>query len=338
MNTVYKIKNKFFKKLVKLNVMVYRLPISKVEGKDMFGRKTKQGGFQAVLNAVEHEAQEALPPNVYNHLLECVQNTVEDLIQKIQDQEEGLFINEQVDNPIVNYAELEAQEADDVMNLQRQAEAMTMSVADEAQTRHDRMVYRLAIVDKLKAEGKGALASEVNDSLVDRLLNAEQAFDESLLPFVVEQKDLLRKEKEILTKNQAAYKRSKLERKAHQLRELCHMAEHGSQEEVKLAIKMANKVKLWCEQKQPYSKRSVDALYNEAIHTLVALGKFKVALVRREWNTRDRAFTGEECSFFLKKTAEEMVEVKTGLDWNEEVATLFYEQGNGNTVNTVELF
>ena len=140
--------------------------------------------------------------------------------------------------------------------------------------------------------------------------------------------DLLRKEERVINrKEQAAYFRQKLEDKAIFLREMSYRAERSTDQEfVDLVKKIANQTKKWCEGRQnrerPYSKSAVNALYNEAVHTLVALGVFRVAFTKKEFGT------GEECSFFSKPTRAGMVEVKNGADdW--ALAAHFYEVEDG---------
>lgn len=161
--------------------------------------------------------------------------------------------------------------------------------------------------------------------------------NDDLTPELIQSVDLknLRKEEQIINaQTNASYFRKKLEERAFYLREFSYKAEQMQvgrltmdAEFVQMVINLANKTKVWCEGRfnraKPYSKRAVAALYNEAIHTLVALGKFRVAFTKKEWNSE------EECSFFTKATQEDMVEVKSGSDWADELRSCYYETEDG---------
>lgn len=318
--------------LVNLLVNCAILPDSKVLGNDMFCRPTLRSGLKGLFDQQTTELKEALGTVEFKSLMDEVMENYKERLQDIFDHEDGLHTNEEVDNAwngLNGPVDMDA-EFNSVMG----SAAQVMGVADESQKRHDRMVMRLAIIDKLNRTGNEEMIEKVNDSLVDRIINNEGEFDTELKPFLVSKDYLFRKEREIMQKDQASFFRKKLEDKAQLLRELSYKAEQMQmgkkpmdKEFVQMVINLSNKTKVWCEGRfnrpKPYSKRAVNALYNEALHTLVALGVFRVAFTKKEFNS------DVECSFFLKKTREDMVDVKSGSNWADELRTCFYESEDG---------
>jgi hypothetical protein len=308
------------------------LPDSKVLGNDMFGRPTMRLGLKGLFDDQTKQLHEVLGTVEFKSMMDDVMDSYKEKLQSYFDHEDGLHTNEEVDNAwngLNSPIDMDA-EFNSVMG----SLAQVMSAADESQKRHDRMVMRLAIVDKLKKTGNEDMIEQVNDSLVDRIMNNEGEFDSELKPFLVSKDYLFRKEREIMQKDQASFFRKKLEDKAIMLRDFSFKAEEMQRgklpmdgEFVQLVIKMANKTKVWCEGRfnrpKPYSKRAVNALYNEALHTLVALGVFRVAFTKKEFNS------DQECSFFFKKTREDMVDVKSGSNWTDELRTAYYETEDG---------
>jgi hypothetical protein len=320
--------------LVDLLISCAILPDSKVIGTDMFGRPTERRGLRGVFVEQTQELKQVLGLETFRGIMEEVMEAYQDKLQEVFDHEDGLHTNEEVDNAwngIFGPPDLDA-EFNSVMG----SFAQVMSAADESQKRHDRMVMRLAIIDKLKKTGNEDMIEQVNDSLVERIINNEGEFDSELKPFLVSKNSLFRKEREVMQKDHASHFRKKLEDKAILLRELSYKAEQMQvgnslldEGFVQMVIRLAYKTKTWCEGRfnrpKPYSKRAVFALYNEALHVLVAMNEYRVAYTKKEYNSH------EECSFFLKTTREDMVNVKDGGDWADELRTCYYESDDGTS-------
>lgn len=317
--------------LVQLLLSCAILPDSKVLGHDMFGRKTRKSGLKGLFNSMHMELLEQLGAETTKNFLMEVMEEYNDKLKVYLDREEDLFKNEEVDN-LVEPSEAARFELESETHFTN--EWMVMGRANDVQDRHDRMVYRLAVVDLLKETKQTDLIQHINDELVERLMNGEHKIDKRLAAFVISKKELARKESEILRKDQAAYFRKVLENKAIMLREFSYKAEQMQagrmkmdQEFINMVIKLANRTKVWVEARdkrpKPYSKRALNALWNEACYTLHALGIFRAIYPRLEYKSTDH------CSFFMKSTAEDMVEVKSGLDWADDLRALFYETDDG---------
>lgn len=320
--------------MVGLLVSCAILPDSKVLGVDMFGQPTGKMGLKGLFEERRAEIMKQLGKKLFLDFMSMVMEEYNDKIQDYLDFENDLHKNEEVDDLAGTFEKYDAERLQFEFNQHISYISSVYGVADEALKRHKRMVMRLAVMEKLKNEGMEDKLELVNDALIERLLNKEGDFDEELKIFIVDPKILAKKETEILRKDQAAHWRERLEDKAILLRDLCFRAEEMQRGRlpmddhfVQLVIKLANKTKVWCEGRQgrerPYSKRAINALYNEAVHTLVALGKFKTAFVRKEYNSE------EECSFFMKPTRQDMVEVKSAQNWADELRTIVYEVDDG---------
>ena len=329
-----------------LMVLMYILPDTKVEGLDMFRQETGRGGMRELLNKRMQEVSKLFPALVIE-----AQEEADDEIVRLMETEDGLHQSEEVDDLELRYTKVEAEKMDWEFNSARSVVAGIWSVADEAQKRHERMATRLALVDKLVREGKET--ESITDSIVERVIAGEAAFDVELKDFSIDKALVIKKEREIALKNNASYFRKILEDKAVLLRDFSYKAERMQAGKIEmdaafvaLVIKLANKTKDWCDKrmKMPrtkmvnglevkvnptYSWRAVAALYNEALDTLVALGVFKQAFYKTEFNST------VPCSFFLKKTAEDMVEVKSGQDWAEELRSMYYEVDDGTSRTSV---
>jgi hypothetical protein len=102
---------------------------------------------------------------------------------------------------------------------------------------------------------------------------------------------------------------------------------------IRTTLNVARKIEAFCNRyfnggkdskvMRRYSYRAMCALYNEALDVLVTLGVYKAPKYRID------KLTNEPASFFLKKTQEEMVEVKSGLDWADELRSCYYESDDG---------
>ncbi len=331
--------------LINTLLQCYLQPESKVQGQDMFGRVNLDGkSLKKQFNFLEFLAKKTLGESQMAQLREEVMTAYQDKLQHLMDRDEDLFKNQEIDD--LNYQEewnrfelfflTENEEAapDTAWASKKQEELSTLAVAEEAQARHDRMVARLAIMEninkmELSPEERSNLMAKVSDTLVERLMAGEGEWDESLKPFTYTKEDVQKQERSILRKSQAAYFRRKLEEKAKFLRELNHRVNQEPKNVAlrELCLKLANKTKVWVELKdknpKPYSKRALNALWNEAVEVLHDLGKFKQVFLRKEYQSET------PCSFFMKETAEDMVEMKDGLHWAEEVRSLFYEMDDG---------
>jgi hypothetical protein len=312
----------------------------------MFMQPTANAGLKGIYDQQVEKVKEHLKGEELKTFMEGVKEDYLDKVQEILDNEDGLKTNEEVDDLAMRFHIIEttqrgdgeegdaADENDQGWEFKdaREEYVIPAAVSNEAMARHMRMVMRLAMVDKARAHNMDP--SEITDSVIDAYVEDPTQVDSSLK---VSKVDILRKEQEVLSKNNAAHFRRVLENKAHTLRGFSYRAEQMQAgriamdtEYVNMVIKMANKFKVWTTARTakgvssaPYSKRSLNALYNEAIHTLVALGQLKEAFVRKEYNSE------EECSFFMHATAEGMVEVKSGSDWAEDLRVLYYEVDDG---------
>lgn len=298
-------------RLVDLLIQGAVLPERYVSGKDMWGRVRSKTSSPTIQDQFLKLAKKAS-----KELMQEVMEEYKDRLEEIQDQDEGLNTNRQVDDLDLKYEIYHTESLEEEFKAHKAHFMGAWKSACAAQDRHNRMVMRLVLVDRLRAEG---IEAEVTD---DQLENLE----EGQVPSVSE---IARKDKEINQKNNASFFRKRLEEKAVFLRDMCFKAERDETYK-KLVILMANRSKVWCEARfkdpAPYSKRAVNALYNEALHCLVALGVYQAAFTRKEWNPTTKKFDGPECSFFTKSTQETMVEMKTGKDWMLEVQSGYYEQ------------
>lgn len=319
--------------LVKLIVLSYILPESKVKGTDMFGRETIRGTLKSLEMKILDARAEMSAEDVQE-----AQELANDQIRALIDDEEGLNTNRMVDDLASRFEAIEKEDKDLNTAFKNHLSVIrsVYSVADEAQQRHERMATRLAIMDHLKKIGQTERAEDLNDNAVERVMAGEAQFDESLKAFVVDRKAVRAKEREILLKNNAVYFRLLLEHKANVLITMSYEAERlkkktfRTQEDfeyIQMVIKHAKRVEEWCKAREkrpkPYSKRAIWALYNEAVDTLHALGVYKETFYRTEFGTKD------PCSFRVVPTASTMVEVKSGSDWSDEIRAVFYEADDG---------
>lgn len=319
--------------IIDLLVMCAILPDSKVLGTDMFCRPTDRNGLKGQFD------EKCLELQLLSGSKEAFRATMQDIIEEykdrlqvIFDKEDDLYKNAEVDDLDVAMDKI----ALEAMETEYQSHAtmigQTQHTADEAMNRHERMAMRLALVDFYKKTGQDI---QVTDDSIQAIIDGHEKLPCSM-------GDVYKQDKMILQKNNASYFRRKLEDKATLLRDLSFKAEQMQVGKIPadwafiaMVTRLANKTKGWCEQKvkqpKPYSKRAINALFNEAVDTLVALGVFKQAYHMREWNNSTRKYDGEICSFFTKRTAEDMVHVKTGENWADELRSCFYESDDGNT-------
>jgi hypothetical protein len=324
------------------------LPQSKVTGQDFRCNPAPEDGnkgLQGLLDKFTQEAQLRWGTEAQTVFAQ-VDAAVEEKVQQWLDEEEGLNTNREVDDLewqqeeifATKYGNGDKDEAGWEREFYTSHIASVWASADAAQARHDRMVTRLAILDEM-APGDERRA-QISDDFVELVLDDSSEDLKALLP---SKKSILKKEREVLMKDNASYFRIQLEEKAFFLRALSFKAEdmqgcayRGEPgydgEFVRLVCKLARRTELWAKAKaeamssgrKVWSKRALYALYNEAVHVQVALGVYKTGFFKKEYNSED------ECSFFIRKTREGMVEVKSGLDWAEELRTGYYEASDGN--------
>jgi hypothetical protein len=317
-----------------LLVMCAILPDSKVLGNDMWCRPTDRLGLKGQFDEKVLELQlMSGSKEAFRATMQDIIEEYKDRLQVIFDKEDDLYKNAEIDDLDVAMDKI----ALEAMETEYQAHASMMGqiqhTADEAINRHERMALRI-VMQKTSEE-------PITDDMV------QAAIDNGLSNDLI--KMAMKEERIILQKNNATYFRRKLEDKATLLRDLSFKAERMQMGKVPadwafiaMVTRLANRTKVWCEaqvRKQlpnramaaPYSKRAVNALFNEAIDTLVALGVFKQAYHMREWNNTTRKYDGEICSFFTKRTAQDMVHVKTGENWADELRTCYYESEDGNS-------
>lgn len=338
--------------LVSLLMACAILPESKVTGKDMFGDQTARGGLKAVY---EDKLMEFKWAGATKQDMEDVLTEYHERLQKHLDHEEELDKNEDVDNLSLRFEKQEMEKFDAEYLSDQEDWRKVAAVTEEAQSRHERMVMRLAIVEKLRKAGDQQRLAQVNDDLAQRIIDGEQDFDESLKPFAVDKTAFLLKEKEVLRKNQAAYFKMKLEERANLLRSMVERAERlkgargrDNQQFVEMVKGLANKTKVFAERRLqmlnnsnlerkgdkravasmknmargPYSRTALCALYNQAVLSLYILGVFS--------DIYPKTVNGVALWFFIKPTQQGMVGVKSGSDWAEDIRSLYYESDDGN--------
>jgi len=341
------------------------LPEAKVKGTDMFGRKQNdKPSMMDLLNKKIEELKE-LDDKHFTETWDLIQGMVDDKVQEVLDSENDLHRNEEVDDVQFRYVSAEMTQRglgeEDYENPTKpndqgweykgaRAEvARIYGVADDAVLRYKRMAVRLAIVAKLESNMETkALVDQVNDSLVEELMTmkaSKMKLPVEMEAFDVSEAEIKTQEKIINSKDQASFFRLDLEKKAEILRTMCIKAEELMRaypnmdsrtfkySYIQTTINVAEKLKKWCERyfnggkqmrsMRRYSYRAICALYNECLDTLVALGVYKDAFYRTDKATK------EVYSFFMKKTRENMVQVKSGLNWADELRTGFYEADDG---------
>lgn len=311
--------------MVELRVMMDILPESKVNNTDMFGRKwNEKGGMPSVYQIKLNQLTKLVGKNLAIHLEE-IQAEYDDRIQSYLDNEAELHVNEEVDDVNSMFVKSQQERFDesfvglDGMLAAHVSEISgTWATASAAQERHDRMVKRLTAA---------------------RLKMGNMTDDEvEALEIQMDKKELAKTERMILRKEQAVFFRRKLEEKAVLLRELSYKAERSNDKLfIAAVVKLATKTKEWAAARsakgvnsKPYSKSALFALFNEAVYTLHALGMFKDMFLKTEFES------DIPCSFFIKKVQEGMVEVKSGLNWADEIAVSYY--GVDASVSEAEQF
>mgnify|MGYP001615980835 CR=1 FL=1 len=322
--------------MVDMLVMCATLPDSKVLGTDMFCQPTHRLGLKGKFDEMVLALQVQEGKKFHATMMDIMEQ-YKDRLSVILDQEEDMFKNAEVDDLEVAMENIATEALQAEWESNHSMIASAEATANSAMDRHDRMAIRLALVEKTKRDG-------TEDVYTDD--NVEEMIESKTLP--VTAKEIAKQDRMILQKNNATYFRRKLEDKAILLRELSFKAEQMQMGRVAMdysfvamVMRLANRTKAWAEaqaRKQlpnrtmaaPYSKRAVLALFNEAAHTLHALGVFKAVYPMREWNDTTKKFDGEEYTFFKKATASDMVSVKTGQNWADDLRIGFYETNDGN--------
>lgn len=331
------------------------LPESKVNGTDMFGRK--RPGKKGMADMLEKELK-ALAPD--EKTWDMIQGLVDDKIQVILDEEDDLHRNQEVDDVQFRFieAEVTARGDGDIQNIRgaedlgeqgweykgaRAEVARVYGVASDAVDRNNRLAFRLAIVAKLNSkEETKPLVAEVSDALVEQLMEAmkNKLVTEELKPFVVDKKMVMQQMRIINMKDHASYFRTYLEKKAEVMRTqsiICEDMMKGKlpmdRDYISGTIDSVKRVQQWCyryfnggkelKSMRRYSYRSICALYNECVDILHVLGVYSTTNYRMDKDSK------EPYSFFYKKTREDMVQVKSGLHWAEELRTMVYETDDG---------
>lgn len=321
--------------IVTLLVMCAILPDSKVLGRDMFTKSdrpaatTRHGeiqyprkGMRSQFDKLVEELQKTAGKG-YKSVMADIMDEYKDRLQDILDKDDDLYKNAEVDDLESRFQKVDEERLDWEFQSHQAEQASAWTTADESMLRHERMATRLALA---------AWATKNKEEKLFTDSEVEEMRENNTLP--VSKKEILFQDRLILQKNNAAYFRRRLEEKAILLRELSFKAEQMQNKKIQsdwefisMVTRVANRTKQWAEKRlqnpKPYSKRAVNALWNEAVSTLHALGIFRDLYLKYEYNS------DIPCSFFLKKTAEDMVNVRSGENWADELRTLFYESDDG---------